>query len=60
MIYPIGSDEPRDPKYNDDPGYEDDPDYEDERVECPSCHGSGLEWEGWDCEYCEGYGFLDI
>jgi hypothetical protein len=29
-------------------------------VECPKCHGSGIEWEGWPCEYCEGVGHLDI
>lgn len=23
---------------------------------CPRCHGSGREWEGWDCEYCDGMG----
>ena len=23
---------------------------------CPKCHGSGREWEGWDCEYCDGMG----
>jgi hypothetical protein len=27
---------------------------------CPRCAGSGLEWEGWYCEYCEGTGELEI
>ena len=27
---------------------------------CPRCHGSGLEWEGWNCEYCDGYGTADF
>lgn len=26
---------------------------------CPRCHGSGTEWEGWDCEYCDGTGTFD-
>jgi hypothetical protein len=33
------------------------PDY---REKCPSCGGTGLEWEGWDCELCEGTGELEI
>ena len=23
---------------------------------CSHCGGSGREWEGWDCEYCDGTG----
>ena len=23
---------------------------------CPECDGDGLEWEGWDCEACDGTG----
>lgn len=29
-------------------------------VPCPNCHGSGREWEGWECEYCDGNGYLDL
>lgn len=25
---------------------------------CPRCHGSWKEWEGWDCEYCDGSGTI--
>lgn len=42
------------------PGYEELEDVEDWRSRCPNCGGSGLEWEGWPCDYCEGYGYLDI
>lgn len=27
---------------------------------CPHCRGSGREWEGWDCEYCDGTGTDDF
>ena len=27
---------------------------------CPKCGGSGTEWEGWNCEYCDGSGTLDF
>lgn len=27
---------------------------------CPHCGGSGLEIEGWNCEYCDGYGTSDF
>lgn len=40
--------------------YEYDPEESEASVECPHCNGSGLEWEGWPCEYCEGVGTLDI
>jgi hypothetical protein len=33
---------------------------EDDHAICPKCKGSGLSLEGWDCWFCEGYGFLDI
>lgn len=32
----------------------------DERVLCQNCRGSGLEMEGWPCEECDGYGYLEI
>ena len=35
-------------------------DEEDSFVMCPNCRGSGLEWEGWPCEYCGGLGHLDF
>jgi len=35
-------------------------DAEDDTVPCPKCHGSGLEWEGWPCYFCEGMGTLDF
>lgn len=32
-------------------------DPEDVMVEpCPRCGGNGIEWEGWNCEYCDGSG----
>lgn len=27
---------------------------------CPQCGGSGREWEGWNCEYCDGTGTDDF
>ena len=27
---------------------------------CPRCRGSGIEWEGWNCEYCDGAGTADF
>ncbi len=27
---------------------------------CPECGGSGREWEGWNCEYCDGTGTDDF
>jgi len=44
----------------------DDPDIEDmldddcATIECPNCHGSGREIEGWPCDYCDGAGELEI
>lgn len=38
-------------------------DFEDEcqsEVKCQECGGTGLEWEGWDCWYCDGLGYLDF
>ena len=32
----------------------------DDGIPCPRCGGSGLEWEGWDCEYCDGAGVCEI
>jgi hypothetical protein len=26
---------------------------------CPMCGGCGLSIEGWDCEWCDGWGFWD-
>jgi DnaJ-class molecular chaperone len=26
---------------------------------CPHCHGTGREWEGWDCDHCDGSGTDD-
>jgi hypothetical protein len=34
---------------------EDDPTYK-----CPRCRGTGHTMEGWDCEYCDGTGELEI
>jgi DnaJ-class molecular chaperone len=33
---------------------------DDEMEECPKCHGTGLTPEGWDCEYCDGDGYIEI
>lgn len=33
---------------------------EPEPDKCPCCGGTGLEWEGWDCFYCDGFGYLDF
>ena len=30
------------------------------RERCPKCRCSGLEWEGWDCEMCDGTGELEL
>jgi hypothetical protein len=38
--------------------YEEPEDYE--SLPCPRCHGSGHTIEGFDCDYCEGTGELDI
>ena len=27
---------------------------------CSRCHGSGIEWEGWNCEQCDGSGTDDF
>lgn len=43
-----------------DPEYDDDPCFEDDRIKCPKCHGNGRAFEGWNCEYCDGDGYLDI
>jgi len=40
--------------------YEEDDDPDDDWVACPKCGGSGLCWEGWDCWYCDGLGYLDM
>lgn len=29
-------------------------------ITCWKCHGTGLEPEGWDCDYCDGSGVLEI
>jgi hypothetical protein len=29
-------------------------------AECPKCGGTGLEPEGFDCDYCDGYGEIEI
>ncbi len=29
-------------------------------VPCPHCGGSGIELEGWDCDYCDGTGELEL
>ena len=31
-----------------------------DEVMCPRCHGSGREWEGWECELCDGDGYLEV
>jgi hypothetical protein len=38
---------------------EDDED-EVQSVVCPKCGGSGLSPEGWDCDYCEGDGYIEV
>lgn len=42
--------------YDGEENYADEPD----EVKCPRCGGSGLEIEGWDCDYCDGSGYLDV
>jgi hypothetical protein len=35
-------------------------DVEDEPVyPCETCGGTGLAWEGWDCEDCDELGYWD-
>ena len=41
--------------------FEDEEEYlPDENPPCPKCHGSGHTIEGFDCEYCDGTGELEI
>lgn len=44
----------------DDPYIEDMLDDDIPTTNCPKCHGSGHTIEGWPCEYCDGYGVLEI
>ena len=31
-----------------------------DEVPCPRCFGSGITVEGFDCEYCDGMGYLEV
>jgi len=35
-------------------------DEDDGFVDCPKCNGTGLTPEGFDCEYCDGNGWVEV
>jgi hypothetical protein len=39
---------------------DDDREYRDAMEVCPRCHGSGITVEGFDCEFCDGDGYIEI
>jgi hypothetical protein len=34
--------------------------FDDALVECPRCCGTGITMEGFDCEYCDGTGEIEV
>ena len=33
---------------------------EEKPIPCPKCGGSGTCYEGWDCWYCDGEGYIEL
>lgn len=31
-----------------------------ENSKCFACNGTGISWEGWDCEECDGLGYFEL
>lgn len=40
--------------------FADDYDKDDGRYPCPNCNGRGRAMEGWPCEECDGFGYLEF
>jgi RecJ-like exonuclease len=50
----------RDCQCLDDECLDDDDEIEECYVDCPKCDGTGLAPEGFDCDYCDGDGEIEI